>query len=76
MNVSLIFNIGFDITVAALILFVGWFYINIRNHKKAFNWLIGTVFALILGMLAIGYGSIKNVQNQAKLIKLNTKLNR
>ena len=83
MNVSLIFNIGFDITVAALILFVGWFYINIRNHKKAFNWLIGTVFALILGMLAIGYGSIKNVQkssqaNQAQyeIKSLSHKINR
>ena len=83
MNATFIFNIGFDIIVAALIIFVGWFYIDMRNKKKAFKWLAGSILASILGTLIIGYGSTKitkgsgqSTQDQYEIKSLSHKINK
>ncbi len=71
MNTSLFFNLGFDLAAVALVLFVVWFFINLRNAQSAFHWLTGAILALIVSLMLVGYGGLKQANDQSSVPSQN-----
>lgn len=67
METNLLFNISFDLSGIALLIFIIWFIKSLRNHQSIHNWLVGAITFAILSLMTLSYGALLLTKQDSKL---------